>query len=202
MYSQYGEDEKIFKYINKKDEGLYIDIGAGQPDNISNTYMLYQMGWKGLLIEPSPILTPKLKEKRPKDIIYEGAILDYVGTVKLFSKEMYGITSRSYIYHSHIAKAKKDGFKEQYWEVSCTTLAELLKLYPQFNETDFISIDVDGNEDVVLASVNFETFKPKLLLIEYILRGQDQRHRWEHFLSPYYDLVDSETSNAFYRRKV
>lgn len=201
MFSQYNEDDKIFNYISKKDKGTYIDIGAGQPDTISNTYMLYQMGWRGLLVEPSPILIPKIKEKRPEDILYEGAVLDYNGTVRLFSKEMYGITERSYIYYSHIARAKKDGFKENYWTVPCITLNDLLNLYPQFKDTDFVSLDVDGNEDAVLVTANFETFRPKLILVEYKLRSQDQRHRWEYLLTPYYELIDIESSNAFYRRK-
>jgi len=201
MYSQYHEDDKIFKFIEKKDRGLYIDIGAGNPIQYSNTYMLYQMGWHGLLIEPCPVLIPRLKEVRPNDILYEGAILDFDGSVVVFSKEEYGITSKSYIFKSHIEKAKKEGYGEHYWMRPCCKLKTLLKKYPQFNDADFVSIDVDGNEDAVLSSVDFDIFRPKLILIEYILRHEDQRPRWEHLINKHYDMVDNETSNAFYKRK-
>lgn len=201
MYSQYNEDDKIFKFIDKKNTGTYIDIGAGKPKEISNTYMLYEMGWNGLLIEPSPNLVPDLQSQRTRDIVFAGALLNYSGVVQLFSKEVYGVTEKSYIYDTHIDRAIKDGFKEQYWTVPCITMMHLLNLYPQFIEADFVSIDVDGNEDAVLESCDFTIFKPKLILIEYILRGVDQRYRWSDFLAPYYDLVDTETSNAFYKRK-
>ena len=200
-YSQHGEDDLVFNYIEKKKFGRYIDIGAGTPKEINNTYMMYQMGWEGLLIEPSPILTPLLSKARPKDILYRGALLDYTGEVTLCTKNCYGITEASWIYGSHKARARGDGFTVKEFQVKCTTLPKLIKRYPQFKEPDFVSIDVDGNEDHILRTINFEVFKPTLILMEYGLRQIDHRAIWGHYLTSHYDMVWQNSSDCFYLRK-
>lgn len=38
FHSQFGEDRWIFEYINLPKQGVFIDIGAGHPVCLSNTY--------------------------------------------------------------------------------------------------------------------------------------------------------------------
>ena len=202
-YSQHGEDRFIFDFIEKKDKGVYIDIGAGMPKHISNTYMLYELGWRGLLIEPCPLLTLLLRKDRPDDEIYEGAVLDREGTVDIVTKGHFAVTKDSWIYETHKATAKADGHPIFEFTVPCTTLPKLLEKLdkPELWEPDFISIDIDGNEGALLSTVDFNKFKPKLILIETGLRQTDQRDKWGHYLTPYYYIVKETGSDAFYLRK-
>jgi FkbM family methyltransferase len=51
-YSQYGEDRHILEHT--PDHGRFLDIGAWHAKQFSNTRALYDRGWSGVMIEPSP----------------------------------------------------------------------------------------------------------------------------------------------------
>ncbi len=51
--------------------GIYIDVGANQPTRISNTYLFYRLGYKGVVIEPNRELTGLFKRFRQRDIHLE-----------------------------------------------------------------------------------------------------------------------------------
>ena len=48
------QDKKMLKYL-KKQNGYFIEIGANNGIDQSNTYLLeLKKNWKGILVEPSP----------------------------------------------------------------------------------------------------------------------------------------------------
>lgn len=70
-YSQYAEDEYLKQQLeqyNLKD-GMYVDIGSNHPTRISNTYLFYRMGLRGIAIEPNVELTKQHNRLRPRDIV-------------------------------------------------------------------------------------------------------------------------------------
>jgi hypothetical protein len=54
MYSQNSEEAYILAYF-KNNIGKFLDIGAYNPFKFSNTRKLFELGWSGIFIEPSPI---------------------------------------------------------------------------------------------------------------------------------------------------
>lgn len=52
-YSQYAEQQYILAAFGDRG-GRFLDIGAYNPFEFSNTRALYEMGWSGVMIEPSP----------------------------------------------------------------------------------------------------------------------------------------------------
>ncbi|HFD31213.1 MAG TPA: hypothetical protein ENJ28_00670 [Gammaproteobacteria bacterium] len=68
-FSQSGEDAimlaHVFKTGHKKT--TYLDIGANDPIRLNNSYLLYLNGANGVLVEPHPVLSQKLKQKRKRD---------------------------------------------------------------------------------------------------------------------------------------
>ncbi len=61
MYSQEDEEKHILKALaghhgNKR----FLDIGAGDPFDKSNTRVLFDLGWSGVMIEPDPKMSEKL----------------------------------------------------------------------------------------------------------------------------------------------
>lgn len=58
-YSQYGEDIYVEKLLSGIKQGscIYIDVGANQPTQISNTYLFYRKGFRGILMEPNSELS-------------------------------------------------------------------------------------------------------------------------------------------------
>jgi len=77
VYSQHGEDQFFNKYFKGR-KGIYIDIGASHPFIISNTYLLYKNGWRGVTVESIQYLHKRHKQLRPRDT----AIKSLVGTIK------------------------------------------------------------------------------------------------------------------------
>src|SRR4051794_20475695 len=70
-YSQYGEDIVIFNmlaYFAPIENGFYVDIGAFDPRQYSNTQFLHMLGWSGINIDASSETIERFKRERPNDI--------------------------------------------------------------------------------------------------------------------------------------
>lgn len=61
MYSQRDEELHILQWFSVKGEkGKLLDVGAYDGKTFSNTRQLLLNGWRGILVEPSPSVTPAL----------------------------------------------------------------------------------------------------------------------------------------------
>ncbi len=199
IYFSQNEEEKIInKYLDKDPDGTIkgtcIDIGAGDPVMISNTYYYYWRGWNGLLIEPHPRYAERIKLMRPRDVFLPIAIMNYNGEVEI--DDIY--TKGSYLYDE---RKKSKNYKKGVFMVKCMTINTLIKKYPQFAEPDFCNIDIESNEDKALEKCDFTIFKPRIICIEFPGEGIDHRTLWEHYLTPFYDFKEALVNNAFYLRK-
>jgi len=204
MYSQYGEDELIGKYIDiNKTDGKYIDIGAGNPDINSNTYMLYLKGWKGLCVEPSECYRdgyideqgkwwPGFKDLRPRDIFVNEAILEKEG----YYNAIGCIFEGSHVYEIYKTYKGANPIKRH-----AITLKQLLDKYPEFNECDLLSLDTEVTEHRVLATADFTIFKPTLMIIEFQCRKVDNRPNFVPLIKNWYKKVEEIWGNEFYLRK-
>ena len=55
MYSQNDEEKYIVEILDAENEkGKFLDVGAFDGKNLSNTYRLAELGWSGVCVEPSP----------------------------------------------------------------------------------------------------------------------------------------------------
>lgn len=197
QYSNYPTEIIVNKYLNKNpntEKGTYIEIGAGHPIHINNTYWYYTKGWNGLLVEPYKNYSSIIKEYRPRDIFEPIAITDYDGEV-----EMCCLTT--------VGSEEGDKFKidsksnSDLYIVKCMTINSLIKKYPQFAQPDYLSIDVESNEEKVLSKCDFTIFKPRVICIEFLVGNTDYHKPLEHYLLPYYEFKEDSCGNAYYLRK-
>ena len=68
-YAQHGEDllvEHLMRVLQVH-HPFFIDVGAHHPYLLSNTYLMYQQGARGINIEPDPSLIAAFQQYRPKD---------------------------------------------------------------------------------------------------------------------------------------
>ena len=77
-YSQTGEDIIIdlLRDAKKLQKFTYLDIGANHPVKYNNTYKFYEQGYKGVCIEPDPVLHKKLAAVRKRDTCLNIGISD------------------------------------------------------------------------------------------------------------------------------
>lgn len=170
-WAQQGEDlliDFIFKSYLNCGNPSYLDIGANHPFALSNTYLFYKKGCRGVNIEPDPALIEEFKRLRPRDINInvgvgkEGAMLDFyvmsTPTLNTFSKEVAEKNKRSrHFGYPCIVEVKK---------IKVVPVNELLKKHFSHNHPYFISIDVEGWDYEILASIDFTLYKPDVICIE------------------------------------
>ena len=76
-FSQQGEDIVLFHVVKdllRVERATYIDVGAAEPVLSNNTYLLWGVGHRGVLVEPNPALIKKLRDYRPGDTVVEAGI--------------------------------------------------------------------------------------------------------------------------------
>jgi FkbM family methyltransferase len=76
-FSQQGEDIVLFHVMRdllKAEKGTYMDVGAAEPVLSNNTYLLWGVGHRGVLVEPNPALAKKLRDYRTGDKVVEAGV--------------------------------------------------------------------------------------------------------------------------------
>lgn len=165
-YSQEGEDLLIKRFLNNKEKGFYIDIGAHHPTRFSNTFSFYEKGWSGINVDPLPGIMDKFNTQRPNDINIEAG-------VSIEEQELiyYMFNEPALNTFSKEEAQKKDGLSiykiiEQR-KIRTYPLSSILDKYIKSGTLiDFMTIDVEGLDLDVLKSNDWEKYRPGLLLVE------------------------------------
>ncbi len=207
-YSQSGED-LIVKYIFDVigiEKITYIDIGAHHPYYLNNTNIFYETGSRGINIEPNPSLYQVFEKERPFDInlnvgIHSGEnkTLDYYEmsnpTLNTFSKE-----------EANEYKNQEDIEILKVSKIEVKSLVEVTKQYNNGNFTDFISIDVEGLDEEIIKSIDFDTMQPNVISIETISysnrgRGINNLELIEYIKQKGYLLYANTNINSIFVKK-
>jgi FkbM family methyltransferase len=154
-------------YLQKKQNGFFVDIGAHDGITGSNTYIFEQLGWEGICVEPQSDVFLQLKKFRNCDC-YNVAISSQSNESVEFFKA-YGENTLSGLNEgmdeSHKNRAKESG-KTKVIKVKTMTFNEMMEKYPHVKNIDFMSIDVEGHEMEILKTIDFEKYSFRLLTIE------------------------------------
>jgi FkbM family methyltransferase len=164
-YSQNGEDEFILNYFGNKTSGTYIDVGANHPFKISNTYLLYNHGWRGVTVEPIPRLCKKQSQWRPGDIQLNCAIGNQIDVMEFYELtpgvlstfDKFTVSSLIQNHHAKLVKIHK---------VNVIPLNKICLEYFIQKKIDVLSIDTEGYELVVLQSFDWNINPPTLVVVE------------------------------------
>ena len=96
-YGQLKQDLLCLDYFDKKRDGYFVDIGAGNGRDLSNTYLLEkEYGWKGICVEPLDAPFKLCQECRPNSICRQTAIYDKEAEVEFSYIE--GSSGEDYMY--------------------------------------------------------------------------------------------------------
>ena len=166
-YSHWGVDLIITKLLNSKNKGIYIDVGCHHPFLNNHSYLLYKSGWEGINIDIDYNSIDMFNFFRKSDVNIQTAVTDHKGEVDLF------------FYHNRAAKntiSKEFGSDaKEKKKINSDTLNNIIENSKFKNsKIDFVSIDVEGNEMNVLNGFNLKKYKPKLILLEFILPNKKE----------------------------
>ncbi len=168
-YSQSGED-LIVKYIFdvlEVQRPSYMDIGAHHPFDLNNTALFYENGSRGINIEPDPTLIKAFIEHRQDDVNLNIGIADKKAVLDFFiiNDPVLNTFSREEAENYH----NEGGFRivEQI-KVDVDTVQSILGQYWQGNFPDFLTIDAEGIDEIVLKAIDFDNNFPLIICVETI----------------------------------
>jgi FkbM family methyltransferase len=163
-YAQNFEDVTLRRALGDIEKGFYVDIGGYHPTSHSVTKYFYDKGWSGINVEPNPKFLSIFLNERKRDINLGLAIGDSRSQIDLHILGDTGLTSTvKEVANSH----KKSGYEiTDVLTVEMITLEDLLGTYCNQITIDFLKIDVEGAEGIVLNPCNFDRHRPRIILAE------------------------------------
>lgn len=178
-YSQFQEDLQLLEFFEKNLHGYYVDVGSNDGLRDSNTALLEQYGWRGLLIEANLDLISVASKARPHSNVVHSAVLgpDKVGTTN-FQKVVDGPSnlnglSTTIDSKEFTSKISNYGGRVQTVKVPVATLDNILSANNVPHKFELLSIDVEGAELEVLSGLSLDCFQPRIILIEDNSYGAD-----------------------------
>lgn len=167
-YSLQGQDKWALDLLGHEKDGYFVDIGAHDGKHCSNTYVMEQLGWDGICVEPNPNLRgfPSLIENRKcicenLCIFSEETEVDFVARGR--RPQGSGIVMESA--NRDIDKLVERG--HPVIKVKAITLEQLLDKHNAPSVIDYINIDTEGSEYEILKVFNFNKYRFKTLTIEH-----------------------------------
>jgi len=132
LQSQSKEDVVLLQWFNGLCNGTYLEMGAYDGISMSNSYLFHkEFGWKGVLIELSPVRYSELVVNRPNEIATINAgVCDERRTLHYVNLSKYTATTG-------IWEFAHPSFREKWWpgltmsspevqEVECIPLSDIL----------------------------------------------------------------------------
>ena len=197
-YAQNAEDLRLRRALADVAVGRYVDVGAADPDANSVTRLFYDLGWTGLNIEPGPKFD-RLSAERPRDV-----------NLRLALGERDETDAVLYVTHpySDLSSLDKPDLEAlahfvdrvEQVPVQVRTMAAVLDEFPS-DCIHFLKVDVEGAEDQVLRSNDWNRHRPWIVVVEAITGGSHlpNHDRWEPLLlANGYSFAYFDGINRFY----
>lgn len=149
--------ENLLENIKIK-RGTLVDVGAFFTDRIK-TFL--ENNWKVIAFEPNPFYFKKLKNTYAKNknfLVINKAISDKEKQENFYISQKHpGISSLKKFHPTH-----KKAFKIK----TCRLDKELERL--NVKKVDYLKIDTEGADFLVLKSFNFQKYSPKIVMVEFM----------------------------------
>ena len=154
-HGQVGQDEAVATLFGWKREGYFVDLAANDPVELSNTYTLeWSFGWRGLCVEANPTYLDALTGKRSCDVV-QAIVAATDGPVRFRRNGVFG----------GIVANDTDNLDDRRLYVldRSVPLERILDAVHAPHLIDYLSLDVEGAESMVL--VNFPFGRPYTILL-------------------------------------
>lgn len=181
-----GDVDQIIhrRFFRNQKAGVFVDVGAANPDFLSVSALYRSLGWTIIAIEPNPDFCD-MHRARGHDVLqyacgdrdaddvdfsvvdshgspYANGHVSYESLSSLAIKENYART----VAQMDVRKIK----------VKLRRLDSILQTHaPQVAAIDILSVDVEGWELEVLAGLDFAKYRPRVLIIENLFNDPAYR---------------------------
>jgi FkbM family methyltransferase len=206
-YSGAGEDLIVLAWLTRSGADpstlRYLDVGAADPVELSNTYLLWTYGARGVLVEPDPEQAEKLKTRTGDIVLNVGAAFDESVSATLVRFE-------TRFFNTMLAeRAAVTERQSQSWdapqaivdkiEVPLVSINRIIEAHFGGAAPDFLSIDAEGIDFAILRSLDLSRFNPSVICIEACTSLEE----FESLLSPHhYHLIAHTPDNFIFWRAI
>lgn len=166
-YSQARQDEVVAALLRHKRGGYFVDLAANDPVKISNTYALEtRLGWTGLCLEPNPTYWTGLAHRSKCHVI--GAV---VGARRMQQVKFRfpnkkapkgGIVGEDFDNKVEVTANNAEDVRPRY----TVSLSEILERFQAPALIDYLSLDVEGAEDLVMEGFPFDKYRITIITLE------------------------------------
>lgn len=202
-YAQNHEDVLLARLFPRGLTGFYVDVGANDPVKNSITKHFYDMGWRGVNVEPASDPFKRLAEARPRDVNLNVGLSDHEGTLTLYEFPP-DISAVSTFSEEQAEWHREAGLASVGQPVSVTTLARVLEEHAGERTVDFLSVDVEGHERQVLVGGDWKRFRPRVVVVESTQPATTipTHDQWEDVLLDHeYHFAAFDGLNRYYVRE-
>jgi len=159
--SQLEQDEWIIQQFKHKRNGYFVDVGAHNGIELSNSLLLERdYGWKGICIESNPRTFDALKRQRACACsnVTVGGGTEEVEFCDAAMAEYGGIVGLRPFGGAECVAVRR---------VRTTALADVLDMHGAPDVIDYLSIDIEGAELVTLRAFPFDRYRFRRLTVEH-----------------------------------
>tara|TARA_B100000963_G_scaffold359492_1_gene386970 strand:+ start:936 stop:1628 length:693 start_codon:yes stop_codon:yes gene_type:complete len=153
--------QKIYKYIKK---GFYVDVGCYHPIKGSHTSYLYNNGWSGLNLDISAESIEMFQIFRPRDTSLVLGLSDQGGISDAYLNK--DISTISSLNKDLVTRIGVDNYTIKR-TVNTTTLKDLRQKH-NLNKVNFLKIDCEGQDELILTQSSIDDLKSDFLCFEII----------------------------------
>jgi len=178
-FAQNFEDVILWRVLKDVNAGRYIDVGAFHPEVDSVTKWFYDQGWSGINMEPVPAMFALFESARPRDINICAAAGAFSGKAEMaFVPGSFGLSSLD------VATVQTNvSMPFTLAEVDVRPLREIAEPFAGM-DIHFLKIDAEGTEANVLLGMDFNRFRPWVVVVEATepLSQAKTIEKWESIL--------------------
>lgn len=164
--AQLRQDLFVLAELDFKRHGFFVDVGASNGIDLSNTYLLETaFQWRGIVAEPARRWQAALRANRSA-AIETRCVWRTTGSVVNFREVHIGELSTidEFSAGDRHREARRRG---RTYEVGTIALNDLLHLHQAPREIDYLSIDTEGSEYEILKAVDFDRYSFSVITCEH-----------------------------------
>ncbi|KAL4227102.1 hypothetical protein ACF0H5_015076 [Mactra antiquata] len=158
-----GQAPIVDSWLKNKKHGFFVESGAFDGETGSNTLFFEQArGWTGIIIEPNPLQYQKLTNKHRKSYSMNACL----NTKRYPTEEvLYDDGQQSKIVSINKTSKLLSRNKEVFL-IQCFPLYSILLALNQ-TYVDYLSLDVEGSEQGIIATIPWHKVDVQMMTIEY-----------------------------------
>ena len=155
------QDKWVESVFKGKRDGFFVEVGAADGVGSSNCFMLEKkLGWKGICIEPNPEFFARLVRNRTAKC-FQCPVAPDEGEVQFRLAGYFGgIQDNLAMWH------EKDWENGKLVSMKTRRLVDILDEAEAPPVIDYLSLDIEGGEQNIIASFPFDRYKILTMTIE------------------------------------